>query len=73
MDFDLIHNRSDLGDFKDSPGLENVEIGETCVYVSYLLRVIKGRRNDSPMDRALPDSTSFSIACHVSGYRLERS
>lgn len=26
-----------------------------------------------PMDRALPVSTSFSIACHVSGYLRDSS
>jgi len=36
-------------------------------------RVHWGSGGDSPIARAFPVLTSFSMACHVSGYRLERS
>ena len=29
--------------------------------------------DDLPIERAFPESTNFSIACHVSGYRRESS
>ena len=71
MKFYLVDCRPDPRDFKYPFRLQYVEVGD-----AYLDQVSVGNSLDvahSPIARALPPSTSASIAFQVSVYRLERS